>query len=122
MMTRIIIADNDLDSHELIDDLIEINFQDAMIEHAVTFESFLDKLDSSADKYDLILYNLDFKVPGEKDIVTFLTEKYPQVLDRVICIDSEQYAHGADYNGIPTLARPFSLDLFGEVVKKVCVK
>ncbi len=120
-MTRVLIADHDVDSHELIDDLIEINFQDAVIERALTKESFFIKIDTSGSTYNLILFNLDLEHPGEKDIFVQLEERHPELISRIVFLSSGQPSTPASAAGrYAILTKPFSLDHFGEVVKKTC--
>ena len=120
-MVRVLIADSNLDSHELIDDLIKINFRDAVIEHAVTKSSFLSKLDSTESLFNLILYNFNLDSKDDVDMVSLMKTRYPEIINRLVCIVPDEMVAHSDCGTIPFLKRPISLDDFGEVVKKVCV-
>lgn len=122
-MTRVLIADNDVDSHELMDDLIEINFRDAQIDHALTKESFLEKIGEIDKAPNLVIFNFDLDNDNETGIIHQLRERYPDLLDRIVFIASDDDNKSrAALGKWPVLSRPFSLDHFEEVVKKVCVR
>lgn len=126
-MVRVLIADDDLDSHELLDDLIEINFRDVEIDRALTRESVLQKTGAADASYDLVLFNMH---PGKNgsdsdavELVSHLEKNQPQLLDRTVFIlpkESDPQALGIA-SRFPVLFRPFSLDEFSDVVQKVNV-
>jgi len=126
-MVRVLIADDDLDSHELLDDLIEINFRDVEIDRALTTESFLQKTGAADASYDLVLFNMH---PGKSgsdseamELVSHLEKNRPQLLERTVFIlpkDADPRALGIA-DRFPVLLRPFSLDEFSDVVQKANV-
>ncbi len=120
-LTRVLIADSDLDSHELMDDLIEINFRDALIDHALTKKSFLAKVEGSKEPFNLILFNLDLDSDGNGCILSQLREQRPELLDRMVFIGSEEDMMTSPQGTRPFLKKPFSLDRFGEVVSNALV-
>lgn len=119
-MINVLIADDDMESHEFIDDLIEINFKDVTIEHALTGESFWAKIVLAPRPFNLILFNVDLFKAGKENIVERIRTERPELLARIVFLTSKAGAQPA-VAGSPVLVRPFSLDEFGEVVKKVCV-
>jgi DNA-binding NarL/FixJ family response regulator len=119
-MIHVLIADDDMDSHELIDDLIEINFREVEIEHALTKESFIKKIGSASQPFDLILFNLDLDGSGEEGNIDLLKNRHPDLLDRTIFMVSGDRPVPETLGDVKVLSRPFSLDHFGEVVQKVC--
>jgi hypothetical protein len=120
-MVRVLIADNNLDSHELIDDLIEITFRDVAIERALTKKAFLDKIGSAASSYNLILFNLDLDNDGEEGVLHHIEIATPHLRERMVFIVTEQDAAAAvAAKGYRCIFRPFSLDHFSEVVKEAC--
>ena len=119
-MIRVLLADDDMDSHELIDDLIEINFREVKIEHALTRNSFLEKIGSDSQQFNLILFNLDLDGPGEESVVGILKRKFPGLFKRTVFITSGNRP-AQETEELTLLTRPFSLDYFGEVVQKACV-
>ena len=121
-MTRVLIADDDVDSHELIDDLIEINFRDVTIDHALTKESCLDKIRAAETYPSLVLFNIDLDSNDKESIIPRLKEQHPELLDRVVFIASDQPSADKISNRWPLLIRPFSLDRFEEVVKRACAR
>ena len=117
---RVLIADDDVDSHELIDDLIEVNFRDVEIEHAVTKKSFFNKIGSASQPINLILFNLGLDGSGEEGNIELLKNRHPDLLNRTVFIVTGDRPVPEALNGMNLISRPFSLDYFGEVVQKVC--
>ena len=121
-MVRVLIGDNDLDSLELVDDLIEICFKDAAIERALTKEALFRKLAGAAKPFNLILFNVGLEETTGETVIEKLQSNYPVLLDRLVVLTSGPLPENSDFSGYPVLQRPFSLDLFGEVVTKTCVR
>jgi hypothetical protein len=120
-MTKVLIADDDMESHELIDDLIEINFRDVKIEHALNGESFWTKIAPVPCPFNLILFNVDLIKSGETDIVDRIRTERPELLGRMVFLVAKAGTLPVTVAGSVVIARPFSLDEFSDVVKKVCV-
>jgi|WetSurMetagenome_2_1015567.scaffolds.fasta_scaffold375800_1 DNA-binding NtrC family response regulator len=121
MLKKVLVVDEDLDVHELLHDILEINFKQVKIERALSYASFLKKIEDAKTPYDLILLNTRLKNENGKDVVASLRTKYPAILDRIILIaDSPVEQTPPLATEIPSISRPFSLDHFGEIIKKVC--
>ena len=121
-MVRVLIGDNDLDSLELVDDLIEIYFKEAAIERALTEEAFFRKLADAVKPFNLILFNVDLEEASGETVIGKLRNGYPELLDRLVILTPGPLPEGSDFGAYPVLQRPFSLDLFGEVVTNACVR
>jgi len=121
-MIRVLIADNNPDSHELIDDLIEINFRDVQIDHALTGQAFLDKINSETLTYNLVLFNLELDVMEGESILATIKDEHAFLFERMVVLAVEEM----DVSSVPEAAAvvksPFSLDDFGDVVRKHCVE
>lgn len=121
-MIRVLIADNNPESHELIDDLIEINFRDVEIDRALTGKAFFDKINAEAPQWNLILFNLELDEEEGESILTAVVRDHSRLLERMVVLTAPE----VDVSFIPEVASvlrtPFSLDEFGEVVRKHCVE
>ena len=118
-MVKILVADNDMDSHELVHDILEINFKDVRIDRALNLESLLTKIKEANPRYHLILLNLEMQKECDLDILTQIKTINPDILDRIVVMtneDTDEVYPKPKYH----IPKPFSLDQFGEVVKKAC--
>jgi DNA-binding NtrC family response regulator len=121
MPVNVLIADDDLDVHELIHDILEINFKNVKIDRALTAESFLEKVTNAAPPFDLYIIDMHLNEGEEKDILSMVREQFPQMLTKIIIIagSPEEVTGNESVKDIPYLVKPFSLDYFGDIVKKV---
>ena len=121
-MIRVLIADNNPDSHELIDDLIEINFRDVQIDHALTGQAFIDKINSEALPYNLVVFNFELDGVEGESVLAAIKNKHAFLFERMVILAAEE----TDVSSVPKAAAvvksPFSLDDFGDVVRKHCVE
>jgi DNA-binding NtrC family response regulator len=120
-MVTVLIADDDFDSYKLVNDILEINFRDVQIERALNLTSFFSKLQQTQKQYDLILLNPDFEDESCDDIFEKIREIDPDLMDRVVLIGSDS-SIGPLSETMYSISKPFSLDCFGEVVKKACCR
>ena len=116
MTIRVLVADEDLDVHELVDDILHINFKDVAIDRAMDRNSIRAKIRSMQIPYDLILLGDD----GEKGFVEIVHEECPALIKKSVMICPEGSNHIEKWGDIPRIAKPFSLDDFGETVGKIC--
>jgi DNA-binding NtrC family response regulator len=121
MVKKILVADDSLDAHELVHDILQISFKQVKIDRAMTGAGFMKKIEKSKNDYDLILFNIRMKQENGEDVFSFLQAEYPDLMERVVLLaDSPEDQESSSVTEIPCLSKPFSLDYFGEVVKKVC--
>ena len=119
-MFNVLVADCDLDSHELVDDIIEIHFKNVKIDRALCYESFLNKIQASGQQYDLILLNPDTGSENGNDIVDLIQKSFPELMERIILIADPQLESSPVARSLPVIYKPFSLDNFSEKIKQVC--
>lgn len=118
-MVRVLIADNDLDAHRLLDDILEINFRDVIIDRALARESIVRKYAAAERPYDIVLLNLDsYNENDSEDILSFLTVSAPSMLDKIIVMTADPLVAQKQAPGFPVVLKPYVLDDFGEVLKK----
>lgn len=118
-MIRVLIADNDLDSHKLIVDLVEMIFRDVTIDRALSKESLLVRVGAPEADYHLILFNLSLDNNESSEILNYIRTYNSRLIERIVFIASKNNKDEIP-DELPVLIRPFSLDDFSEVVKKVC--
>ena len=72
--------------------------------------------------YHLIIVDGYKTDSGGKDLIDVLKEEFPDILGKVvmICETASDCKVRRDRLAVPCLVKPFSLDDFGEVVKKIC--
>jgi len=121
MVKKVLVADDDLDVHQLVHDILQINFKQVTIDRALTSKSFLSKIKTAESPYDLILFNVRLNQENGGNILNSLQQEYPDIMDRVILLaDSPKESTISRDLDVPCVSKPFSLDHFGEVLKKVC--
>ncbi|NLD93564.1 MAG: hypothetical protein GX639_12955 [Fibrobacter sp.] len=120
-MIRVLVADNNLNSHELIHDIVQINFRNVKIESVHNSENFVSKITSAKPQYNLILYSAHMDESTDKTTLSEAIKKNPEISDRTIIMTESDSVKVPDmFNHFPTVTRPYSLDYFGEVIKKTC--
>ena len=117
-MLKVLVADNNLDSHELVDDMLEINFKNVKIDRALSNESLLNKIQAADPQYNLILFNLEMGKDSNEDVISQIRSMNPELLDRLVLVADSALDLQTSF---PVISKPFSLDYFGEIVKKTCV-
>jgi CheY-like chemotaxis protein len=121
MIKKILVADDNLDGHELVHDILHINFKHVKIDRVMSSASFMKKIEASKNGYDLILFNIRLKNDNGTDVLSTIRKEYPDLMERIVLLaDSPEDREYPIANEIPCISKPFSLDYFGEVVKKVC--
>jgi len=121
MKTNVVIAEEDLNFHKIIHDILEISFSDVAIDRAMNGESLLEKLEHSEEPYHLILYNFHFDEESGVNALKELREKKPELDPRIlILLESEDEFKSKTIQGLRHILKPFSLDEFAEIVKDIC--
>lgn len=122
MKFRVLIVDDDLDAHELLRDLLEINLDDVQIEKALDNESFVRKLDETKRPYDLLMVDYSLESNGGPDVVSAIERKSPDLLRRTVLLNAptEVLERDPRVKNVPNLRKPFSLDSFSDIIKKTC--
>jgi DNA-binding NtrC family response regulator len=121
MIKKVLVADDDLDFHEIIHDMLNISLEGIKIEQAMSGESFMKKIGEALVPYDLILINVRMKLENGADILASVKKLYPGLMDRIVLMADAPGAEGTTLiRDTICILKPFSLDYFGEVVKKVC--
>ena len=122
MAVRVLVADYDSDMHELVNDILHINFRDVVIERVQDSAGLRSKISSGSNQYNLILLDGYQTDTDGREIIDVLQDEFPDVLGKVImiCGTASDCRIRQDRCAVPCLVKPFSLDDFGEIVKKIC--
>jgi DNA-binding response OmpR family regulator len=122
MAARVLVADNDLDVHELVNDILCITFKDVEVDRVLDGDLFRAKLFSSKNKYDLLLVASGVTDASGKDIVSIVVDEFPALVKKTAVIEETAATTRLDRSGaaIPLIRKPFSLDEFSSVIKKIC--
>jgi hypothetical protein len=122
MAVNVLFASHDLDFHELLKDVINITYKNVKLDKVLDHEKMIEILGNSRNRYHLIIMDSHFVESEGKHAISILAERFPAMLNRtVLVVDPAtplpELPAGAN---IPVIEKPFSLDTFGETVKKIC--
>jgi DNA-binding NtrC family response regulator len=115
MQVKVLVAEDDLDVQKVVGDILHINFNDIEIERALDCNSLRQKIGSADPPYDLVLLDQDQTDDAGKNALDIIRDEFPYALARLVAIGDLQ----SDPD-VPFIAKPFSLDEFGKIVKQIC--
>jgi len=121
MPVKVLIADVDIDVQEFLNDVLEINFKDVEIVRVLQVENLVKNLRENGHEYNLVLLNLYIAENKDIDIVDIINQTHPELMERIILLDGipDWYQGTNAVQKLPVMQKPFSLDYFGDVVKKI---
>ena len=124
MPINVLIVGSDLSVHKLVTDILEITFSNINIEKATNAQTMFDKFKTQQYKYDLLIVYLQISKKDDEVFILNLRSKYPHLISRMILFfDSlEEKPEDTILQNIPYIVKPFSLDEFGDLVKKICIE
>lgn len=114
----------DLNEHQLIMDILDITFPQVVVDRTTNAEGLFLKLQESGMEYDLIILDLGGDRRHDQEFITMLRESYPRYLSKVVVLfdlTEEKFDEQLLLN-LAYLTKPFSLDAFGELIKKVALQ
>ncbi|MBN2037516.1 MAG: response regulator [Chitinispirillaceae bacterium] len=121
MVKKVLVADDDLDVHQLVYDILQISLKQVTIDRALTSQSFLQKINDAKNPYDLILFNIRMNKEDGANLLGTVERQFPGLMERIILLaDSPEEKKDPLSKDVPCVSKPFCLDHFGEVIKKVC--
>lgn len=123
MAVNILVASSDLDIYELVVDILEITFKKTKLDRARDYRKSAEMLSSPDAEYNLILLDQGLDTDDERDVLSAMKKDFPQVADRIVLL-ADPNGPQPDLKlleGTSCIAKPFSLDEFGDIVKKACV-
>jgi DNA-binding NtrC family response regulator len=121
MTVRVLVADDDLDVHELVNDILLITFKDVLIERVLSVEACRAKLSSQID-FDLLLVASGLSDENDTAILAMVLDEFPAMVSKIAVIEEAGASARFDNAGkpLPLIKKPFSLDEFSDVIKKIC--
>jgi CheY-like chemotaxis protein len=122
MGPNILIASSDLDIYELVVDILEITFKGAKLDRARDYGRASELLGNGEKQYHLVLLDYGLDTTDDRDALDALKADFPAIADRIVLLTDSALPQPdqASLNGTALIRKPFSLDDFGAVVKKVC--
>ena len=121
MTVRVLVADEDLDVHELVNDILSISFKDVSVDRVLTGEGLYRKIRATKQQYNLIIISLKLHDNQGKSLAFCVCRDFPEYCKRIAIIKepSEQRPAEPLLAAVPCLEKPFSLDTFSEIIKKL---
>lgn len=122
MPVMVLVADENLDVHELVNDILLINFKDVAVDRVLEVKGFRAKLGTKHPGYNLIIIGSGLADPSGKSAISILCEEFPQYRGAAIILQDAagQVPDTPMIKNIPVLKKPFSLDEFSDYIKKIC--
>jgi DNA-binding NtrC family response regulator len=124
MKTNVLVADNDMDVHQLVCDVLEICLRNVKVERAMSLQGFWAKLPAQPEQpWHVVFLSAEYIKEEPDGFADRLTAVNPNVIGKVVILGAEADAELCGEGGLmaaPLLVKPFSLDRFEELVKQVC--
>jgi DNA-binding NtrC family response regulator len=116
-----LVADEDLDVHELVNDILSIILKDVVVERVLNAEGFVRKLLSGQRRYDLIIVASKLHDGRGKSLASVVCNDYPAYCSKMAILKEPGEKLPADPRlaAVPYLEKPFSLDTFSETIKRL---
>lgn len=121
MPVRALIAEEDLNLHQVVHDILEMSFKDLRIERAMNYDSLLNVLRQDGAELDLILYDLRFDSSSGQSALSIIRNEMPELLPRLVILaaNGDELRAQEEARGLAYVLHPFSLDDFTDTVKRV---
>jgi len=123
MKTNVLIADDDMDVHQLVCDVLEICLKKVRVERAMSLPGFWAKLPAASEQpWHLVFLSAEYIKEESAGFIDRLAAVNPNVIGKVVVLGTAADAEscGEGLMAAPLLVKPFSLDRFEELVKQIC--
>lgn len=123
MKTNVLVADDDMDVHQLVCDILEICLKNVKVERAMSLQGFWAKLPAAPEQpWHLVFLSAGYIKEEPAGFIDRVVAVNPNVIGKVVLLGTEADAEsrGDGLIAAPLLVKPFSLDKFEELVKQVC--
>jgi hypothetical protein len=122
MAVKVLVADDDLDVHELVNDILCISIKDVVVDRVLDADSLRAKILSEKQRYDLVLVASDLTDATGKDGISIVLDEFPGLTKKTAVIEESGASSRLDRSGapLPLIKKPFSLDEFSGVIRKIC--
>jgi len=117
--TNVLIADDDMDSHQLMDDILEIVLKNVKIDRTLNLAGFWGKISDVQNGYGLVLLSPGLIREEQETFLDKLNSSNPELMQKIVLIGKEQDFENCamDIKLLPFLSKPFSLDHFEAIIK-----
>jgi response regulator RpfG family c-di-GMP phosphodiesterase len=122
MKINVLVADDDMSALLLMHDALEINFRNAVVERALSPQSFWAKVAADEENpWHLIFLSTEYIGETAADFSERIKAINPETMSKIILTGQKQDFDSLadDIRRLPFLAKPFSLDQFEEMIKQV---
>ncbi|HUI91110.1 MAG TPA: hypothetical protein VLX68_02580 [Chitinivibrionales bacterium] len=122
MPVKVLVADENLDVHELVNDILLINYKDVVVDRVLNAEALRAKLGTKQPGYHLIIIGSSLADASGKSAISILAEEFPQFRGIAVILQhaAGQVPDSPLIKKIPVLTKPYSLDEFSDRIKKIC--
>jgi|WetSurMetagenome_2_1015567.scaffolds.fasta_scaffold03934_5 hypothetical protein len=122
MHVRVLVVDDNLDSQELVNDILLINFRDVSVERVLDAQGLRKKLGAAKRSYDLIIAAAALADPKGVTALSIILNEFGAYRGKTVILEDApgKVPRGADTAGLPILTKPFSLDEFGDCIRDIC--
>lgn len=122
MSVKVLVADENLDVQELVNDILLINLKDVVVDRALSVEGLRIRLASVEHSYGLVIAASTLVDSNGNSALGVIRREFPKYISKTVALeDTHGEARAAAENAdIPVLTKPFSLDEFGECIAKIC--
>jgi len=123
MKTNVLVADDDMDVHQLVCDILEICLKNVKVERAMSLPGFWAKLPARPEQpWHMVFLSAEYIKEEPAGFIDRLAAVNPDVIGKVVVLGSPADAEsgGEGLMAAPLLVKPFSLDKFEELVKHIC--
>jgi hypothetical protein len=122
MPVKVLVADENLDVHELVNDILLINYKDVAVDRVLSAEGLREKLGAQNPGYKLIIMGSTLADASGKSAISILSEEFPQFRAMSVILQhaAGQVPDSPLIKKIPVLEKPYSLDEFSDRIKKIC--
>jgi DNA-binding NtrC family response regulator len=120
--TNVLVADDNMGTHRLMRDVIEINLKAVRVERAVSLQSFWAKLPAPPEQpWHLVFLSADYVNEEPEGFMDRVRAANPDVDGKIVLMGTaaDIESCGEDVKKLPFLVKPFSLDRFEELIKQV---
>jgi DNA-binding NtrC family response regulator len=118
----VLIASDNLSIYQLMVDILEITFKAVKVERVLDSEKLLGRLADINEGPHLIILDAHLGKENERTALDIVRDEYPGLMDRMVllCDSLNEPVDPVLPDAVACLNKPFSLDEFGEIAKRVC--
>ncbi|MCL2183311.1 MAG: response regulator [Chitinispirillia bacterium] len=124
MKTKVLVADDDMTAVQLLHDVLEITVKDMAVERALSPQAFWAKAAAvdGRNPWHIIFLSIEYIGERPETFLDRLREVNPEVRPKIVLtgMQADFDACPEDIRQLPLLSKPYSLDGFEDLVKKIC--